>query len=591
MSLENQVYIYSVDTGAFYTKRERKITRLIWNYKSDQKRMERKIKKIDKDLVDKCGLTKKDVEQTYEKNFDPTFEGRCTLLPEQLQEKIDLRTHYNSCKDAKKTYINQAKEKLSEELLKHANHSSNKATRHIRTLHPRQAKIENKIAVFESSLSRTFGISKNEFTENIIVVRIYYYEILKDLINNGFYFNGKRYIYFTSSAGQIRTKKAVFMEESLWEQYKLTFMCGLTLEKINALGGINVNKYLAYLALTSSATDYWEDFDIDKCIVVDDFETCVIDDVDFIDDIDYSVRRMTMPVPIPHTDGAGMQIIKPKKNFMVRLPWIKGLLGYFDYRKFIAEHNGSHIIRDIYGKEYDIFKDDIQIIFTKSQFKLWKFYSSWDEYKTYFKHYKCQAGICKMEETKIPDAKINYQMIQTLTDITDEELTKFAQPSINAIKDVATSVQSMLKIFGLPSYSKNKTYLQQSLEIYPELLRDSYCKQTIKSLKTSMIKNARAGHLDVKGKFTFVLPDFYAFCEWLFLGIEEPNGLLAKNEVYCKLYPTAKKLDCLRSPHLYKEHAIRNNVVDKDRSEWFCTNGIYTSTYDLISKILQFDDR
>ena len=48
-------------------------------------------------------------------------------------------------------------------------------------------------------------------------------------------------------------------------------------------------------------------------------------------------------------------------------------------------------------------------------------------------------------------------------------------------------------------------------------------------------------------------------------------------------------MDCLRSPHLYREHAVRKNRVDDEKSKWFITNGLYTSCHDLISKILQFD--
>ena len=60
------------------------------------------------------------------------------------------------------------------------------------------------------------------------------------------------------------------------------------------------------------------------------------------------------------------------------------------------------------------------------------------------------------------------------------------------------------------------------------------------------------------------------------------------------MYKDKDKLDCLRSPHLYKEHAIRKNVKDKmdnniDRSEWFITKGLYLSVHDLISKMLQND--
>ena len=110
---------------------------------------------------------------------------------------------------------------------------------------------------------------------------------------------------------------------------------------------------------------------------------------------------------------------------MVRLPWVKGLLSPFDYLKFIREHNCSPIIKDIYGKEWDIVKDDVQVIFTKSQFKMNEFYKDWNEYKEFFKKYNCQAGICNMEEDYIDNSCVSYQMLQTLTDYTEDELQQY----------------------------------------------------------------------------------------------------------------------------------------------------------------------
>ena len=46
-------------------------------------------------------------------------------------------------------------------------------------------------------------------------------------------YKGEKYIYFTSSAGQIRTKKTVFIKESVWKKYEKTIMCGLTIDSIN----------------------------------------------------------------------------------------------------------------------------------------------------------------------------------------------------------------------------------------------------------------------------------------------------------------------------------------------------------------------
>ena len=74
-----------------------------------------------------------------------------------------------------------------------------------------------------------------------------------------------------------------------------------------------------------------------------------------------------------------------QRNKMFRPPWIKGLLGVFDFKMFIVEHNCSPIIKDIYGKEWNVLEDDIQVIITKSQFKLWKFYDSWQDYKDKYK--------------------------------------------------------------------------------------------------------------------------------------------------------------------------------------------------------------
>lgn len=47
---------------------------------------------------------------------------------------------------------------------------------------------------------------------------------------------------------------------------------------------------------------------------------------------------------------------------------------------------------------------------------------------------------------------------------------------------------------------------------------------------------------------------------------------------------------CLRSPHLYREWPIRKNVRNELTEKWFGdTQCIYTSTRDLISRVLQFD--
>lgn len=455
---------------------------------------------------------------------------------------------------------------------------------------------KNVISVFESMLTRTLGMKTGNLYDDFMVIRTYYFDVIEDLILNGYIYNGERYVCFTASAGQIRTKKTVFIKERVWEENQKTLMCGLTVDSINERGGININKYLAYLALCNSATDPWEEFDITKSIVVDDMETMVRGTVDFIDHRTYTTERKVMDIPITHTDGCGMVLPSCNaKNTMVRLPWVKGLLAVFPFDRFIRESDKQDpsvqhgVVKDIYGVEHDVLKEDIQVIFTKSQFKMYKYYSSWEEYIAMYQKYGCTAGKCNEEESFLPDAKLNYQMLQTLTDISEDEIERLANRSVEKIQKVASDRETMLEVFGASSQYKNKNAFQECLSIYPELLSDPYTKEMLRQIKKNLVKEGKSAKLDLSAKYMFLIPDLYAFCQWLFLGDKDPCGLLKDGEVSSFLYRAYGKLDCLRSPHLYREHAVRNNVVNAETKKWFAPNAIYTSCHDLISKILQFD--
>lgn len=535
------MYIYSVDTSAFYNENELEIHKKL----NQAYRCKHKLK------------SKKN--KVKDENYIETLESRTSIVNE---------------------YLKRLKSELYELFKK------NKETRLLRE----SSLVErNVISVFDSVLTRTLGISEGELTTDVIVVQTYFFQVLEHLIEKGFYFGSERYICFTASAGQIRTKKTIFIKESVWNQYQKTLTCGLTVADINSKGGMNTNKYLAYLALCNSATDQWKQFNIRRAIVVDDLETMVSGIVDSIDDKSFEIERREMSVPIPHTDGCGMILPKrSKKSFMVRLPFIKGLLVPFDFYGFAEEHNAYHI-QDIYGKTWDLSKDDIDVIFTKSQFKMWSYYADWEDYQDKFTKYKCQAAKCNVEEEIIPDAKLNYQMIQTLSDITDEELRKIAKNTLDDIHKIAKDKETMLRVLGAHKNNINKNYLQKSLELYPSMLNDPYSRDIIKSKKKSMVKEARSAKLRIQGKYTFIIPDLYAFCEFILLKSDKPKGLLKNGEVFCNLYQDGVKLDCLRSPHLYCEHSVRINSVDDNKKKWFITKGIYTSIHDLISRELQFD--
>ena len=589
--LDVQYNLYSCDTGHFYSNHEKYLHDMNCKYRRERNYVNNKLPEMEKKLKG-LGYSDEDIRNLKNGNLDEVS------IIDSTGDIVWEYNHWNELIKHKREKAKESKEKLLTLLAnKVAQNELTDGKDHIREIKEGSLNDNNVISVFDSALSRTIGINQDELTDALMVVQVYYFDVFKDISFYGFTYKGEKYKYFTSSAGQIRKKKAVFIKESVWNRIEKTVMCGLTIDKINQKGGSNVNKYLAYMALSNSATDEWDAFDIDKTIVIDDFETNVYGTFDFVDETDYSITRKTDYVPIPHTDGAGM--VSPtlsSKNFMFRAPWIKGLLGVFDFKKFIEVNNYSPIIVDIYGKEHNVIDEDIQIILTKSQFKMWKYYSSWEEYKEHFKKYNCSAGRCNIEEDRIKNAKINYQMLQTLTNITDDEIDLLTRKSSERITNVCTSKETMMDILGITSYNTNMTPFQKAVKLYPPLLSDTYAKDVIREVKNSLLKKYRSGKLEVVGKYTFLLPDYYAACEYWFGHIEEPKGLLEDKEVFCWLFKPYDKLDCLRSPHLYKEHAIRFNVASRgygERTEkireWFTTDAVYTSTHDLISKILQFD--
>lgn len=589
--LDRQYHLYSVDTGNFYSNREKYLHEINCRYRKERNYIQNKLPEMEKKLK-QYGFTQESL-HLLRKGKSPD-----TPVTESCADAVNTYLHWIRLIQHKREKAKESKEKLLALLSNKVRQNELTDGRdHIRTLRPDALSDTNVISAFDSALSRAVGISQNELTDSLMIVQVYYFDVFKDLFFYGFVHKGEKYIYFTSSAGQIRSKKAVFMKETVWNRIKKTIMCGLSIEKINARGGNNVNKHLAYMALANSATDEWEEFDIDKSIVIEDFETKVYGSFDFVDETDYSITRKTDAVPVPHTDGAGMILpAVSSKNFMFRAPWIKGLLGVFDFRKFVEVNGCSPIIRDIYGQTHDIIKEDIQIIFTKSQFKMYPYYDSWDEYKTCFKKYNCSAGKCNVEEDRIKKAKINYQMLQTLTDITEEEMDLLTQKSADRIRNICTSKETMFDVLGITPYNKDMTPFQQAVKRYPSLLCDTYTKDILREVKNSLLKKYRSGKLEVNGRYTFLLPDFYAACEYWFENSENPQGLLADGEVFCYLFRRYDKLDCLRSPHLYREHAVRHNVASETASgraerlrEWFPTDGLYASTHDLISKLLMYD--
>lgn len=539
MALDKFIYIHSIGTDALYTDDEKyRHDRLIKLYK-----LRNSIKESGQD---------KEIRDWRLKSINRVLKKEKSILSEMLDKSLE--------------------------------HD------HARMLRPEAIRDKDIINLFCSELTRALGIEPFTLTDELIMVNVFFFQVFNSIMHHGFIYKGEKYVFYTASAGQIRTKRMIAIKESSYEKIKKRLMCGLTIEKINELGGINQNKYCAYLALTNSATDIWEGFDVRKSIVVDDFETIFKSDVDYIDYQTYDIERRNMDVSIPCTDGWGM--VDGETTRMCRLPWTKGLLVNFRFKDWLRENCAPDqwIVSDIWGDEHDVVNDDIKYIFTKSQMKLNKFYDSWAEYCEAFERYGCQACYCNMEEENLRPSRINYQMLQQLVNPTDYELDRIVARTNREISSIGVDYRTTMRLLGAVEENENKSLLQEALLIYPELFRDEYFKDILKQTKKSLVKQARAGRLRINGKYLFVSPNPITFCKWLFKDEKLPEEDFGRDEIYTNQFFDGDELAVLRSPSLGKEWAIRKNKRNEYLDKWLGDSKcIYTSSYDTISKMLSFD--
>ncbi|WP_332631994.1 hypothetical protein [Halalkalibacter flavus] len=598
-NLENRVLVYSVNTGAFFNEKEGNIGNQL---------MELRVKKSELEVI-------KSIEEGQFKKYHNKD------LHNSLKDEVEALAakHKLSKVDAIDSMIKDIEKKVSIQSKKlKALIDKNESKRE---LNPSELLIEkddrqipksyNVVALFESSLSRTLELKVEQVNDALIIVKVLYEKVLEDLIMKGFTYNGEDYVYLSSSSGQLKTKKCVFAKKSALDKVHTNketgqtytteqkLMCGLSKKRINntvfkkgdkETQGVNINKYLAYLMLQNSATTKWEGFDIDKVLVVPDLEMTVGGTVDFIDRDTYKitpdVKKDDLEMNV--TDGCGMILPSvSEKSFQFRFNWAKGLLCPFDFLRYAKNVAKNAKVTDVWGETHDIEAEGIEILITSSQLKMWKYYKDWDEFKELFKAYECEAGICNVENVT-KDMSLNYQFIQSLTSLEREDLKEIAKLTNDDIDNLGSSKEGLLRTLGATEENHNKNHLQQALLLHNNLLNDPHVKSMVKNKKEKMINDARAGSLRIEGKRMFVFPDLYGYCEFLFLRIEKPKGLLRDGKVFSK-HLSYGECDILRSPQLFREHGIRTSVKNKDLSEWFVAGGLYVSNWDLLSRLLQFD--
>lgn len=444
-------------------------------------------------------------------------------------------------------------------------------------------------------------------------------DVLNQIIKRGVNIDGKHYLFYTSSTGQMKDAEVTLVEENYWHKNQFALMCGLTEERINAKGGINMGKFFSAKALNISNSKIVDaDISIDEVIIVPDFKTIVSGIVNKLDvnTLDIEVKKEN--VPIEHMDGAGLFIpgVLPC-SCQIRGGWLKGAVFPFDFHKFIQVFkdrlSDKHMI-DAWGNPVSVAEFmKAKMILTDSQLKMRKYYDSMDEYRRCFKESGLSITINNCSHASKDEVWVAYQPLQTIprSNLTDEAIKKVTKKTIDYINDAKTNPLVALKLMGIKiddceldnEDSSNEcgeeetTFMLSPLHAailkYPNMLNDVHVQKKMKSALISTRKRAQGCKLILDGTWSYICPDLYAFCEWLFLGEDVPKGLIPEGYIFNHYYDDKANIQetcCIRYPHLSDcEHAIRRVLRSDDCQEWFTGNDTIVSSHDLIFKTIQCD--
>lgn len=414
----------------------------------------------------------------------------------------------------------------------------------------RTCKKENKIKE-----SKILGqvLMKNLFLKDVITVEVKRKGEYRKLAKHGFYVNGVKYVRFFAGAGQIRRNCVGFIAEDLYEPLFKMLMCGLD----GKIKEINIAKLSAYFALTASSILWVR---TPRVCVIKDFETLIKDEkVDWIyKDVDGvgHVEERVMDFRLNSADGQGL--IDPEfaakwakdmglsyvpSSFVARSAFVKGNLVPFDFKEYAARHGISRIY-DRWGFGYNI--DEIDVLLSESQFKMYKYYSSWEEYNEYVKEAGIKWGVARFNREKDDEyIQANYQHLQLL-DLTRDEIKEMIAPTVDWIQKICSGdpMYAMLFLFGggfkeddvsfQDVYSRAQTLATKAVVLDPAFLQDTYVQKKIYRNITEIINRAKIGKIWTMGNYSFMISDPIAQCRSA-LGLD-PTGEVPADCVYSNFW-------------------------------------------------------
>ena len=395
------------------------------------------------------------------------------------------------------------------------------------------------------------------FLDEIIQVEIKSKKLFNK-ISKGFTLNGQPYTYLVSKGKQTLT----FIKQELYQKFS---------EKLN--GGRNVNvpinasKLSAYKSL--AMTDSKRVSVPKKVIVVG--EQIVKFQAEYTWVGEYEIENRNEIVSRTVNDGASLispelgmrwsqELGKDKmiSAFQTRQMFTKGVQYVVDMQRYFQEQGITHIV-DAWGHEQSV--EGVDCILNASQVKLWSAYDSCEDWLANADKFGYGWRIGKYSK-KSSSHKSNYQQLITYEDLTDNDIKELITPSVSHINKVQSSWEhQVLYLNGRDmdeEFEIEDSTISTALMIEPRLAKDKFVRAKIMNNLRRTKKDMGTGSLllEKESYFRIGLPDPLQLLQGM-IGIENAQGSLQPNEIFCRAFNSGEEMLVFRSPMLVHENIAK----------------------------------
>jgi len=465
-----------------------------------------------------------------------------------------------------------------------------------------------------NQIEKLRGIFSDRVSELIFVVAKNNKKKIKEysqLIRDGFYYNGKKYLRFGKSASQAKDGVTVFVVEDIYDS--LMKISTLDVEMENK--SVVMSKYEAQRCLIFSSCTFLNFYKMPNIIISGEYEKILNNqDIRYAQDVKkegytyHEITDGTVNVPLSPFDGFGLHrsFVGEQAKFdigleytpcalQIRLPFMKGLSVEFDFESYYNER-GIIEIKDICGISHKI--EDIDCIWNASMFKGLSLFSekygenAIDEYFKVLDKYNFKIGVSKYSH-HINDinlmTRLNFQYVQCLNLQNEKYLEHF-----NSLKKNSGDKYDILdksndgKVINIAKYSTDLFYnivggskfhclkflgatnsedaisssYVKAVLINRDMLNDPNIKRFLFRKAKKYINEFKLGKIYCEGFYHLVCGDIIGYLEYC--SGKEPVGVLGENQFFSDTIFENKSVVAFRSPLVcpseVKVAGIINNI-------------------------------